>query len=237
MSLETVMDRKTLEFMLRALAQVLKQNRNRLKHPLEIILVGGAAIVIHHDFRDSTRDVDAWLSSEVLLRQAVRTVGERYGFSERWVNQDFTRTASFTPKLREVSIHYKTYLKVLEVRTIQGPDLIAMKLMSARRYKNDLSDIVGVLMELKKNQQPISLEQVEASVTRLYGSFDAIHPKNRTWIQKVIHEDDYSTLFLHVVEEEQAAQSAVLEAIKDSDRELTEADAQWVLQAIQKKRK
>jgi hypothetical protein len=85
MSLETVMDRETLEFMLQALAQVLKQNWNTLKHPLEIILVGGSAIVIHHDFRDSTRDVDAWLSSETLLRQAIRTVGERYGFSERWV--------------------------------------------------------------------------------------------------------------------------------------------------------
>ena len=55
------------------------------------------------------------------------------------------------PKLDEVSVYYRKISNVLTVRLIRDEYLIAMKLRSGRKYKNDLSDIIGVLAEHESN--------------------------------------------------------------------------------------
>lgn len=42
---------------------------------------------------------------------------------------------------------YKTFANILQIRTVSAEYLVAMKLMAGHQYKNDLSDIVGVLIE------------------------------------------------------------------------------------------
>jgi len=54
-------------------------------------------------------------------------------------------------------------------RTVASEYLIAMKLMSGRRYKNDLSDIAGILLEHQKQGNPISQEMIGKAITKLYG--------------------------------------------------------------------
>lgn len=58
------------------------------------------------------------------------------------------KTASYTPKLRYYSKYYKTFSNVLTVRTVTAEYLVAMKLKSGRKYKNDLSDVVGYFMNI-----------------------------------------------------------------------------------------
>lgn len=52
--------------------------------------------------------------------------------------------------------------------------LIAMKLRSGRKYKYDLSDIIGIMAEHEKNGQPITKEAVDAAVRTLYGNWEEI---------------------------------------------------------------
>ncbi len=93
----------------------------------EIILVGGAAILINYHFRDSTTDIDAFVQSNGRIKEAINHVGDQYGLPNNWLNDDFIKTSSYSPKLREYSKYYRTFSNIIEIRTISEEYLIAMK--------------------------------------------------------------------------------------------------------------
>lgn len=70
-------------------------------------------------------------------------------------------TDSYTPKLIEYSKYYKTFSNILQIRTVSAEYLVAMKLMAGRQYKNDLSDIVGILIEQEERGDPFTLERIK----------------------------------------------------------------------------
>ena len=130
------------------LKELAKEYKKKARHiRAEIIIVGGAAVVANYGFRDMTMDIDAIIQSEVSMKEAINAVGDRLGLSNGWINSDFKKTTSFSHKLVMHSKYYKTFANILEVRTIKSEYLIAMKLKSGRYYKNDLSDIIGILKE------------------------------------------------------------------------------------------
>ena len=88
----------------------------------------------------------------------------------KWLNSDFTRTCSYSEKLSEYSKYYKTFANVLEVRIIESEYLVAMKMVSAREYKNDLSDIVGIIESHHKSGNNLSMERINNAVHDIYGS-------------------------------------------------------------------
>ena len=139
--------------------------------PAEIILIGGAAILANYGFRNMTTDVDAIIHAASSMKDAINRVGDKYNLPNGWLNTDFMRTGSYSPKLVEFSVHYRMYSNVLEIRTIASEYLIAMKLRSGRKYKNDLSDIIGILAEHDKRNQPITLELINKAVADLYGGW------------------------------------------------------------------
>lgn len=138
--------------------------------PAEIILIGGAAILANYGFRESTYDMDALISATSAMRDAINHVGDEYGLPNGWLNEDFVKTKSYTPKLRQYSVHYKEFGRILEIRTIRAEYLLAMKMVSARDYKNDLSDIVGIIAEHQQRQLPLTWEMVDRAMLELYGS-------------------------------------------------------------------
>lgn len=73
-----------------------------------------------------------------------------------WLNADFKNTSSYSPKLSQCSKYYRINSNVLNIRTISAEYLVAMKLMSGRRYKKDLSDIIGILNEQERIGEPLS---------------------------------------------------------------------------------
>lgn len=133
-----------------------KMSKQRV--PTEIILVGGASILINYGFRNMTSDIDAIIHSASLIKEAINHVGERYNLPAGWLNQDFVMTQSYSSTLIRISKYYKTYFGVLTVRTVDAEYLIAMKLKSGRQYKSDLSDIIGILSEHSKHNKPITLD-------------------------------------------------------------------------------
>lgn len=136
----------------------------------EIVLIGGASIVINYDFRNMTSDADALIYTDAAMKDAINRVRDANNLPHGWLNEDFKNTDSYTEKLRNVSVYYKMFSNILQIRTVAAQYLIAMKAMSGRQYKYDLSDIVGILMEHEKRGEPICKSDIDKAVLELYGT-------------------------------------------------------------------
>ena len=170
---EKKINKENIDKLLAELSKEYKKKGGK-RAPVEMVLIGGAAILVNYGFRDSTEDVDAIMSSHTIMKEAIQSIAERNNLPSDWVNSDFKRTASFSNKLILRSRMYKTFNQVLNVRVVEGAYLIAMKLISNRDYKNDLSDIVGVLREHKDRGMPITFNMIDDAVIDLYGSWKDI---------------------------------------------------------------
>ncbi len=204
--------------------------------PAEIILVGGAAILASYGFREMTTDVDAVIHASSSMKDAINHVGNQYGLPNGWLNSDFTRTESYSPRLDEVSLYYKKYSNVLTVRTISAEYLIAMKLRSGRKYKNDLSDIIGILYEHQKKGMPISLKKISEAIVCLYGSWDGISEECTVFIKEALLVKNYEKLYVESMASEQQAKSILINFEKDYPGVTTESNVDDILAAIKDKR-
>ena len=138
MSVDKPFTKENLDGYLRELAKEFRK-KNGTKMSTEIILIGGASILINYGFRETTYDMDAIINLSGVMKEAINTVGDRLGLPVGWLNSDFVNTNSYTPKLAEYSKYYKTFSNVLQIRTISAEYLVAMKLMAGRKYKNDFA--------------------------------------------------------------------------------------------------
>ena len=138
--------KENLERCLKELAKEFRK-KNGAKIPAEITIIGGASILLNYGFREMTYDIDAIIKSSSVMKEAINTVGDRLNLPTGWINTDFINTSSYTPKLIEFSKYYKTFSNILHIRTIDSEYLVAMKLRAGRQYKNDFSDVIGILIE------------------------------------------------------------------------------------------
>lgn len=77
----------------------------------ELVIVGGAALIINHDFRESTLDIDA-LSSEISsYKDIVRQIADDYNIPEDWLNSDVSRSSSYSPKI----VQFQSIIKHLQI--------------------------------------------------------------------------------------------------------------------------
>ena len=74
------------------LAKELKKEFGR-KSRFELIVVGGAAVLMNYSFRESTQDIDAVTSTRTSIKDAINRTGDRLGLPNGWINSDFTQTA------------------------------------------------------------------------------------------------------------------------------------------------
>ena len=205
--------KENLDQILNELSKEYKKLGGR-KIPVEIVLIGGAAIISNYGFREMTSDVDAILSSGLIMKEAINSVGDRLNLPNNWLNSDFTKTSSYSTKIIQYSVPYKTFNQVLHVRILNGAHLIAMKLMSGRKYKNDLSDIVGILDEHQKNNREITLEMIDRAVHELYGGWDDIPKDSAEFINSIMKNRNYEKVFLQIRKSEQQSREVILESQK-----------------------
>lgn len=139
------------------------------KTPAEIIIVGGGSIMLNYKFRDATQDFDVILKAASGTQDIIKTFADNNGLPRDWMNSDFMKTESYSNVLSEVSKHYRTLNNgTLEIRTVSGVYLIAMKLRAHRAYRNDISDAVGIMIEETEAGNCISFEDICAAYTKLY---------------------------------------------------------------------
>ena len=169
-----LMKKEDINLYLKELTKVIRKNKRNSDVTYELILIGGASILVNYEFRNSTSDVDCIDVNNILMNDAIIKVAEKYDLPTDWINTDFKITKSYSDKLINYSTYYKTFGNgTLEIRTIKDEYLIAMKLVSGRKYKNDISDIVGIISEIKK-ERDISLGEIEKAVIDLYGDMSKV---------------------------------------------------------------
>ncbi len=194
MSVDKPFTKENLDFCLKELAKEFRK-KNGTRVPAEIILIGGASILINYGFREMTYDMDAIIKSSSAMRDAINTVGDRLELPVGWLNTDFVNTASYTPRLIEYSKYYKTFSNVLQIRTVSSEYLVAMKLMAGRQYKNDLSDIVGILIEQEERGEALTLERIKRAIVDLYDSYERISENSRTFIEAIFGKEDLRVFY------------------------------------------
>ena len=223
-----VFTKENLDLYLNELSKEYKKMGGR-KVPVEIILIGGAAIIENYGFREMTTDVDAILPSVSIMKEAINRVGDRFGLPNGWLNADFTKTDSYSLRLSQYSVPYKTFNQVLNVRTVVGEYLIAMKLRAGRRYKNDLSDIVGILAEHQATQKPISYEMIDTAVKNLYGGWEKFSEEAVSFIRGIMQEDDYISAYAQTQHDEKRAKEILLDFQEDYPGVLDEKNINSIL--------
>jgi hypothetical protein len=177
--------------------------------PIEIIIVGGASILINYGFRNNTNDVDA-LFNWGFLDQSIKNVSVKFDLERNWLNSDFIHTKSFSPKIIEFSTFYKCFQRKVFVRTIKSEYLIAMKMIAGRIYKNDLSDIVGILLVEKENGYLVTWEIIEKAIFNLFGSIEVVSADIIRIVKRMLIEQNLNKIYMFYIESEKLAKDQIL---------------------------
>ena len=208
---EAIFTKENLDGYLKELAKAFRK-RNGTSMPAEIILVGGAAILVNYGFRAMTTYIDAIIHAASSMKDAINEVGNRHDLPAGWLNTEFTQTGSFSPKLVEHSVYYRTFSNVLQIRTVSAEYLIAMKLRSGRQYKNDLSDVLGILAEHEKRGEPILFERIKIAVDHLYGHWDSLPTESRVFIENAFSRGNFQKAYASIRQAEQDAKTMLLDS-------------------------
>ena len=214
---------ENLDYYLNELAKDYAKLTKRNKVPIEIVIVGGASILINYEFRNSTNDVDAIINWG-FLDQSIKNISQKFDLEKNWLNSDFIKTRSYTPKLIEFSTFYKCFQKILNVRTVKSEYLIAMKMVSGRVYKNDLSDIVGILLAEHQKGNKINIYKIEKSICELYGSLNIVHEDIYKSVYRVLEKGNLNEIYNFYLESEKNAKEQMLQLRNLNDNILVEND-------------
>lgn len=203
----------------------------------EIILVGGAAILTNYGFRNMTTDIDAVIYAASSMKDAINHVGDKFDLPNEWLNSDFMHTGSYSPKLDEFSVYYKSFYGILSVRAISAEYLIAMKLRSGRKYKNDLSDVIGILAEHEKKCIPITFEKIDVAVTNLYGGWASFPEHSKPFIEDAFKNGDFENVYASVKNDEIEAEDILTDFEKEYTGVVKESNVNDILKILKEKRK
>lgn len=235
MSADAPFTRENLDMYLKELAKDFRRLNGKTM-PAEIILIGGAAILANYGFREMTSDIDAMIVASSAMKEAINRVGDRLGLPNGWLNTDFRTTRSYSERLAEVSVYYKTFSNILTVRTVSAEYMIAMKLMSGRQYKSDLSDVVGILWEHQKAGSPITWDAIDNAVIRLYGGWDDVPESSKKLLDAAFNSGDYRALFLQSRESEKQSKDILMDFDKTYPGTLKEDSIDSILKQARQKR-
>ena len=219
------------------LKEVAKEYRKQVGKnlPAEIILIGGASVLVNYGFREMTTDIDALIQASGAMKDVIGLVGERFDLPKGWLNQDFVQTESFSPRLPLFSKYYKTFSNVLTVRTVAAEYLIAMKLCSGRQYKSDFSDVLGILAEHEKNGTPLSSEQIQRAVLDLYGDWEKLPEASRNFLSNVMVSGHFSDLYAQIQLGEKETRDLLLQFDQLYPGGVGEKNVDEIAQTLQKK--
>ena len=219
------------------LKEVAKEYRKQIGKnlPAEVILIGGASVLVNYGFRDMTTDIDAVIQAASVMKDVINNVGDRYDLPNGWLNQDFVRTESYSTSLSRFSEYYKTYSNVLTIRTVAAEYLVAMKLRSGRQYKSDLSDVLGILAEHEKKGDPITLERIRKAVSDLYGDWNTLPESSQNFISNVMRDGHFSELYAQTIIGEKETKELLIGFEQDYPGITKEENVNKIAENLQKK--
>ncbi|MCC8081408.1 MAG: hypothetical protein LIO80_05315, partial [Lachnospiraceae bacterium] len=84
---EKQITKENLDAHLYMLAKEIKKSYHP-KSTIEIVMVGGAAILANYTFRASTYDIDALMQETSIVKEAGNRVADKFNLPTGWVNSD-----------------------------------------------------------------------------------------------------------------------------------------------------
>ena len=232
---DTPFTKENLDRYLKELAREFRR-RSGKSMPAEIILIGGASVIVNYGFREMTYDMDALINAASSMKDAINAVGDRNSLPTGWLNDDFRKTESYTDRIIQFSRHYKSFYGVLNVRTVTGEYLVAMKLRAGREYKYDRSDVIGILWEQEKSGDPLTMERVQSAVRDLYGTYDVIAPDVQGFIEKAIQDGGYESMYARVREVEAKNRENLLEYQEEKPGVITGDNVSDIIAALRRRK-
>ena len=205
---------------------------NKSKVLIELVLVGGGAILANYGFREMTVDIDAIMDSSLGLKDAIRKVADKYDLPHDWINSDFMKTKSYSKKLREKSVYYKTFYNCIEVRTIKAEYLIAMKLVAGRAYKKDISDIIGILEAQRGEGKALTFNCIDKAVVELYGSWENIDKINKDILINALESENLGKMYEKISNEEDITKNKILDIEKKYPSLINESNIKEIISNI-----
>jgi hypothetical protein len=167
-------------------------NRNDILHALEelgkelqkknlqgeVLIVGGAAMCLAHDARDTTKDVGALFEPKIEMMDAIRNVAKNNALYDDWLN-DSVKGFIYTKPEKVPFIEYPG----LHVLTVSPEYLLAMKLFSSRAsmYDTDRDDIKTLINILHIT----SLEEAYIILEKYY-PLNKIAPRTQYLLEEII---------------------------------------------------
>lgn len=230
MSHDIAFTNENIDNYLKALAKEYRKLSGK-KMPAEIIIVGGASTLINYGFRENTYDIDAIMQSSSAMKDAISNISNSMNLKPSWINSDFIKTKSYSPKLIQYSKYYKTFSNIVQFRTVTGEYLIAMKLMSARQFKNDLSDIVGII---KENLPRIKLEDIKRACEELYNGYENLPDFSKCFIENLY--TSFNISYEETREKEVANKKLLIDFYDNYPNILNEANVDDMLEKLNKKK-
>lgn len=197
--------KEQLDNIFKDIGKELKKKLKNKNFSYELIIVGGASILLNYSFRMSTIDIDCLDVNDALMNEIINEITNKYQLPNGWINTDFTKTNSYTPKLIQYSSFYKSYSNgALVVRTIKDEYLIAMKMVAARKYKHDYSDIYGIIKENKA----LTFDKIKTSIINLYGNADVVSEEMMSFVEKLF--SDSSLIYSDIEKQETETKETLL---------------------------
>ena len=156
---------------------------------LELCIYGGSAMMLAYSARETTKDVDVIARpSEIALRLA-RSVAERLGMDESWLNNEVRHFVSIegTYAPLEVQGLEEAAKRRLKITRPSANYLLAMKCLAGRSglpgFPGDLEDIRFLVRKMGLRTSA----QVEEHLERFY-PHEALTPKVQDFINGVLSE-------------------------------------------------
>lgn len=227
MSISYVFTKEKIDQYFNELAKILKK---RLPKGLkfEIVVVGGGSILLNYNFRLGSDDIDVAYNQSI-LKECVNEISDKFNLPNGWLNNDFQKTNSFSFKIFEFAKFYKEYQHILSVRTITKEYLVAMKLMSFRQYKNDLSDIVCIIKEEKDKGNDIDFNKIDKAMIDLYGDWKKAPEGSKEFAIKVCSIKDLEPFIIQIKNVEKTNKSQILNIKEQFPEKFNEKDIKNLL--------
>lgn len=145
-------------------AQYLYREHNGVLPQINILIVGGAALALKHNFR-GTVDIDAEISFGGAVSKSIQMVSQSYNIPSDWLNWDFQKSHSYSRYIWQDAIQVTVLRDYLHVYVVSDLSQLCMKLASGR--KKDLDDIA--LLTDRCFTNGLYEPQVRTHFDKLYG--------------------------------------------------------------------
>jgi len=123
------------------------------------------------------------------------------------------------------------------VRTVTAEYLLAMKLVSGREYKHDLSDVVGILLEHQKTGKPLRREDIGQAIVKLYGKSIVFPTVSIHLLNEAFENNDYEALYNKCLENEESARKVLTEFSDEYPNVLNARNIGSILSSLKEKQK